>query len=593
MQIQATSGVWQYGYNNPINSIAFTGDTGVLNVDFTNSDGLANITTLADAFKNCAALVAVDFTGCDLSNVATAADCFAGCASLAALTIPTGTWKPDIDLSACAAFTKAAMLAVIDGLYTYNSGTHTVTFNSTIWDALPVADQQQVYNAADAKGWTTNAVAVTYVIRGTSSKTNDAETFRVQFILNGNSVPQSAEIISCETDAVGNFEYSYKGKKLYSMNMFASQNTTLKTIEFTEELDELTVGEKAFYMCSALQSIDLSNATFAKMSNGQQMFNYCTALTYINLSNATFENLVYGLGMFGNLKSMTSIDLSNATFENLQDGSQMFEAQSMNYSALQTIDLSSATFANLIYAVRMFLNCNQLTTIIWSQNLNLENLQYVSLANNYQGMFSGCSALTSLTAFGNFKFNNLLHMGGWFWNCTSLQTLDLHSAEFRNVQTAWAFMQTTLKMQTIDLPEATFENLVNGESLFYKNSNATSYTQTINMPKATLAKCTNTKQIFLGHENLTTIDVPQNSTAILPTSTAANAPMDLHNSPLTYASMLKVANWLSDLTGYTAHTVTFNTTAWNNMGTDPTDTAQKQAAIDAILTAKNWTRVLA
>ena len=531
--------------------------------------------------------MSVDFTGCDLSNVATAADCFAGCASLAALTIPTGTWKPDIDLSACAAFTKAAMLAVIDGLYTYNSGTHTVTFNSTIWDALPVADQQQVYNAADAKGWTTNAVAVTYVIRGTSSKTNDAETFRVQFILNGNSVSQSAEIISCETDAVGNFEYSYKGKKLYSMNMFASQNTTLKTIEFTEELDELTVGEKAFYMCSALQSIDLSNATFAKMSNGQQMFNYCTALTYINLSNATFENLVYGLGMFGNLKSMTSIDLSNATFVNLQDGSQMFEAQSMNYSALQTIDLSNATFESLTNAIRMFYSCNLLTTIIWSANLNLENLQYVSASNGYNGMFTKCTSLTSLTAFGNFKFNNLLHMGGWFWNCQNLQTLDLHSAEFRNVQSAWAFMQATLKMQTIDLPEATFENLVNGESLFYKYIGGASYTQTINMPKATLAKCTNTKQIFLGHENLTTIDVPQNSTAILPTSTAANAPMDLHNSPLTYASMLKVANWLSDLTGYTAHTVTFNTSAWNAL------TAAEQSNIDTILSGKNWTRVLA
>lgn len=264
MQIQATSGVWQYGYNNPINSIAFTGDTGVLNVDFTNSDGLANITTLADAFKNCAALVAVDFTGCDLSNVATAADCFAGCTSLAALTIPTGTWKPDIDLSACAAFTKAAMLAVIDGLYTYASGTHTVTFNSTAWNALSQADQQQVYNAADAKGWTTNAVAVTYVVRGTSSNVNGTETFNIQFIQDNAQTPDAAETITVNVDANGGWSFEYSGKKIYSLDGLAQNITTITALDFSasDGLTELTSAANAFDGCTALSAINVGSFTW-------------------------------------------------------------------------------------------------------------------------------------------------------------------------------------------------------------------------------------------------------------------------------------------------------------------------------------------
>lgn len=418
MQIQATSGVWQYGYNNPINSIAFTGDTGVLNVDFTNSDGLANITTLADAFKNCAALVAVDFTGCDLSNVATAADCFAGCTSLAALTIPTGTWKPDIDLSACAAFTKAAMLAVIDGLYTYASGTHTVTFNSTAWDALSQADQQQVYNAADAKGWTTNAVAVFYVVRGTSSNVNGTETFNIQFIQDNAQNPDTAETITVNVDANGDWSFEYMGKKIYNLASFAAGNTNLLTIDFSgaDDFSEILVlnviggsySQGAFYNCSNLVSANFQGKLFTKCVEMDYTFMGCANLQSINMPNASFT---------------------------------------------------------------------QTTTLLRT--------------------FEGCTALTTLT-----------------------------------------------------LSVATLQNWATYNRTFYN--------------------C----------KVLATIDVPQNSTATLQTSTFT---IDLHWSPLTFVSIEKVANWLSDKTNYTAAQITFRAATWNAL------TAAEQATIQGILSGKNWT----
>ena len=145
-------------------------------------------------------------------------------------------------------------------------------------------------------------------------------------------------------------------------------------------------------------------------------------------------------------------------------------------------------------------------------------------------MFQGCSALTSID-FGNQQFAALTNADSWFSGCTSLVSIDLGSASFASV--------------------------------------------------------TNCSGTFSSQTAMTTLNVPQNSTAIVPTSTPTAGKMDLHSSPLTYASMLKVANWLSDLSGQTAHTCTFKTSAWNALS------SAEQTEIDAILSAKNWTRAIA
>ena len=566
MQIQATSGVWQYGYNNPINSIAFTGDTGVLNVDFTNSDGLANITTLADAFKNCAALVAVDFTGCDLSNVATAADCFAGCTSLAALTIPTGTWKPDIDLSACAAFTKAAMLAVIDGLYTYASGTHTVTFNSTAWDALSVADQQQVYNAADAKGWTTNAVAVSYVVRGTSSNVNGTEAFNIQFIQDNAQTPDTAETITVNVDANGDWSFEYSGKKIYSLYEFALNNTTLLSIDLSSaESDELVSLEKSFSGCSALAAINVGNLLFLKVQSLYMAFMGTQSITTIDLHNITFANVTSANYAFQTCKA-TTIDMSSAQIN--ANASFMFN----QCSNLTSIDLQNCNFQN---GQSMFQSCSALTSV------NLHNSTFAS-GGSCANMFNGCGNLTTIDLHSA-TFANTTNASLMFLNCKKLTTLDLSSATFASVTNAQQMFSICNIITSISMPLATFANVTNAAWIF-QNCYAVT---TIEMPLATFEKVTTSGSTFQNCNALTTLDVPQNSTAILPTSTAANAPVNLASSPLTYASMLAVANWLSDLTGNAAHTVTFKTSAWNAL------TAAEQSNIDTILSGKNWTRVLA
>jgi hypothetical protein len=58
--------------------------------------------------------------------------------------------------------------------------------------------------------------------------------------------------------------------------------------------------------------------------------------------------------------------------------------------------------------------------------------------------------------------------------------------------------------------------------------------------------------------------------------------MDLSGPKLKAASLLNAANWCADLTGLSAKTITFDTSAWNAL------TSAEQATIQGILQSKNW-----
>lgn len=262
VEIPVTGGVWQYNYNAPITSISFENDSNLTMVDFSLSDGLAGLTTLAGAFKNCSALTMVDLSNCDLSNVASATNTFAGCTSLTELIVTAGTWKPDVDLSDTA-MVYSDMLSTIGILYTYATGTHTIIFNQTIWDAMSVAEQQIVFDAAGAKGWTTNAVAVVFQIKGTSTNINGMETLLVSFIDDNLNV--STESIVVSVDGNGNFIAQYADdKKIYSLDNFIQNSTTITSIDFSESdgLTELVSATDAFAGCVNLSTLNIGMFTW-------------------------------------------------------------------------------------------------------------------------------------------------------------------------------------------------------------------------------------------------------------------------------------------------------------------------------------------
>lgn len=480
VEIPVTGGIWSYDYNVAITSISFENDSNLTKVDFSLSDGLAGLTTLADAFKNCSALTSVDFSNCDLSNVASASDAFAGCVALYELIIPQDTWQPDIDLSD-SVMPKAEMLNVINGLYVYTSGTHAITFNQTIWDAMSVADQQAVYDAASAKGWTTNAVMVIYYVRGTSTNIGGTEEIGLWF-----EGQTQNTVYHPVVDNEGKWEISYQGEKIAQLSEVSYGSNTLTSVDFSDADDLMAV--------TKMGQRPTGGSISAAGMEGYYMFRDCPNLTSVDFTGKTLEN-VTDMCLTLSANCQTKFIMPNATFKSLEWGICLFGA-SNTYNG--NIDLPEATFESLI-------------------------------------------------------------LGEIFYDVRS---------------------------QRISIPKATFATMqrnggVGGGiayGIFYGRTNL----QEITMTNAELSQCYDTRGMFYNCTSLTTINISKTNCAVLPTSTPSNAPIDLHWSPLTYQSMLNVANWVSDMSGQSAHTMTFKTSVWNALS------SAEQATIQGILQSKNW-----
>lgn len=492
VEIDVENGVFSYGYRNPLTSISFEGDGNVTDIDFSMSDGLAGLTSLDNAFKNCFGLTSIDFTNCDLSNVVSASDAFANCGALYTLEIPTGTWKPDIDLSA-AVMPKTEMLNVIDGLYTYTSGTHTITFNSTIWDAMLVADQQAVWDAADAKGWETNAVAVVYYIRGTSSNVNGIETFLMQFIDDESSTPNVQETITCTTDNEGKWEYAYMGKKIYSVRDFARNNTTMISVSF-EDADDMSAtilfsvaGHEFAVGASSLKSVSFKGKKLENIDSLQNAFRTNTTIESIDFSDCTFDSLVNMTGAFHGCSSLLALDFSKANF---------------------------------------------------------------SVLTNLGTTFSGCTSLETITFKSGITLPSVTTLLQTFYNCNALKSISIPSATFANCTSIAGIFYGCNALISVNFDSATF----NSNTAADNNSFAYVYALT---------------------------------TFVVPNSATFNRALNLRFAPLIYQSMLNIANWVYDLTGDTAKTITFKTSAWNALS------SAEQATINGIFQTKNWTLALA
>lgn len=541
VEIDVVGGNWSYDYNTPISSIAFTNDTNLQTIDFSLSDGLASLTSLDNTFKGCTMLTAVDFTNCDLTNVNSAADCFAACSALFNVTITANSWKPDVDFSDSALIAYAEMADIINSLYAYATGTHTITFNQTTWDALTQAQQQTISDAAQLKGWTTNAVMVVYSIKGKS--TAASETFTLQFI-DDNTQAVTTQTITCAVDGSGNWEHQYNGKKIYSLANTFFSNSTITEIEITENLAECVSLRNAYNNMANLQSITfVSGSTFSKVQDTYGAFATLPSLTAINnIANATFENVTDAESMFY-ASSIATISLPSATFERVLTMTNF----AYRSTGVTTINLPSATFNSVVNAIRAFSTCARLATL---------NLQSATFAN-----------ATSINEF--------------LINATSLTTLNLSAATFAKITSARQAFNVISSLETLDLPLATFELLSDGYVMFSQYNTAA--LTTINMPNATfenLAASASARNLF--NANLTR--------SLRNLSVAANklkVTMNLSGPNLTYQSILNVANWCADLTGQTAQTITFYSVAWNALS------AAEQNTIDTILSGKNWNRAIA
>ena len=190
-------------------------------------------------------------------------------------------------------------------------------------------------------------------------------------------------------------------KKLLFKNVDTSKVESMYGMFFKmDQLEELDISKfdtpsvkniaAMFLRCESLKEIDISHFDTSKVTESFHLLRFCKSLTYANLSGLDFSSV--------------GVDGISCMF---------FECR-----ALITANLTGIKTGNIKKFAAMFVNCENLTSIIGLNGLD------TSSATNMSAMFHGCRAFTSLDL-RNFNTARVTDMHQMFLNCRSLKTLDI------------------------------------------------------------------------------------------------------------------------------------------------------------------------
>ena len=203
---------------------------------------------------------------------------------------------------------------------------------------------------------------------------------------------------------------------------------------------------EAFYGCTGLTSIDLSNLTTVSgnysMSNA---FQGCTGLTSIDLSSLTTISGTNGIYYtFYGCNKLTSVDLSALTTISGSSGmAQAFQ----NCTSLTSVDLSSLTTVSGSNGMSSaFQGCTSLASI------DLSSLTTVSGSNGMYRTFFSCTSLTSVDLSSLTTISGSSGMAQAFYNCTSLTSVDLSNLATISSQGIYNAFYGCTSLRTLSFP---------------------------------------------------------------------------------------------------------------------------------------------
>lgn len=184
-----------------------------------------------------------------------------------------------------------------------------------------------------------------------------------------------------------------------------------------------SIGNDAFYGCSALQTFDLNGIT----TIGSSVFSNCRSLSYINLTGVQS----IGNSAFSGCSKLNNIDLSTVSYI----GSSAFS----NCTSLEAIDLTSAVSIGRMfeesYGSDSFENCTSLKEVTFGNNLHylgsysfrntaIENIALPdSLTSIAYGVFENCENLLSVEIPSSITTIN----SEAFHGCSSLRSVSMET----------------------------------------------------------------------------------------------------------------------------------------------------------------------
>ncbi len=148
-------------------------------------------------------------------------------------------------------------------------------------------------------------------------------------------------------------------------------------------------------------------------------------------------------------------------------------------------------------------------------NINYNNNFNTSKVTNMQGMFKGCSSLTSLDLSG-FNTSNVKYFGkegnsdcGMFSNCSSLTSLDLSSFNTSNATNIEFMFYVCTSLTSLDLSNLNTSQVTNMYGMFEGCSSLTS----LDLSSFNTSNATNMKNMFLRCRSLTSLDLSNFNTS--------------------------------------------------------------------------------
>lgn len=210
----------------------------------------------------------------------------------------------------------------------------------------------------------------------------------------------------------------------------------------------------AFYMCTSLKNVDLTNCNISEIEDIAGMFANCTSLEKVDFGDNDIQDAKEINNMFYNCLLLKELDLSKFDTSNVENMEQLF----YYCKSLESINLQNFNTSNVTNMSSMFNNCIKLKT------LDLSNFN-TSKVNNMSALVFGCVELENIN-FGNINTSNVTNMSKMFTWCYKLKNIDLSSFNTSKVKDMSQMFRACYVLENIDIRNFDTSKVVNMNQMF-------------------------------------------------------------------------------------------------------------------------------
>ena len=255
---------------------------------------------------------------------------------------------------------------------------------------------------------------------------------------------------------------NYDLSKVINMKYAFNLCSSLKSVTLPKNLSSVEEMENMFSECTSLVSIDLSNIDLPKVTNMKFMFSGCSKLEIVIFPETT-QNLPDTSNMFQSCTALKSIDFSNADLSKVTSMEYMFKGctllESVTFpenlqnletikfafsrcSSLKSIDFSNCNLTKLTYLNNMLEFCTSLESVSFPESLtNVDNMQ---------NLFQECSSLQSIDL-SNINLSKTRNFDCMFQSCSKLESVIFPRSGPQSLSSMIKIMKDCSSLTSIDL----------------------------------------------------------------------------------------------------------------------------------------------